>query len=168
MLANKLFSLGDTFIVEKMSLQGLQKRTKRTEKNDKGKFKKKKRFGKSIANHAPSTLLQILEQKVKMRGGIFDRINPADIKASQYNHIDGTYTKATLNQRWKQLDETTKVQRDLYSAFILQHLFSPTEIDRTSCINDFETFKHKHDKLIEKLIQMKHSGKYFPSCMGIK
>ena len=33
-----------------MNFAGLQKRAKNTEKNDKGKYKKKKRFGKSLDN----------------------------------------------------------------------------------------------------------------------
>lgn len=36
-----------------MNFAGLQKRAMNTEKNDKGKFKRKKRFGKSLANKAP-------------------------------------------------------------------------------------------------------------------
>ena len=35
-----------------MNYAGLQKRAKKTEKNDKGKFKKKKRFGKQACKGA--------------------------------------------------------------------------------------------------------------------
>lgn len=52
----RIISLGNKVQVEKMNFAGLQKRAKNTEKNDKGKFKKKKRFGKSLANKAPSML----------------------------------------------------------------------------------------------------------------
>lgn len=56
-MINELLILGDKFYVETMNYKGLQKRSKKTEKNDKGKFKKKKRFGKSLANKAPSMFL---------------------------------------------------------------------------------------------------------------
>ena len=50
-LANQLVRLGDTFIGEKMNFKALQKRKKETEKNEKGKFIRKKRFGKTLANN---------------------------------------------------------------------------------------------------------------------
>ena len=56
-LANRLLGMGDSFFVETMNFSGLAKRAKKTEKNDKGKFKRKKRFGKSIANKAPACCL---------------------------------------------------------------------------------------------------------------
>ena len=49
-MSNDILRNCDTFYVENMNYAGLQKRSKKTEKNDKGKFKKKKRFGKSLAN----------------------------------------------------------------------------------------------------------------------
>ena len=45
------------------------------------------------------------------------------LKASQYDHTTGEYTKHSLSTRVKQVGENT-VQRDLYSAFLL------------SCVND--------------------------------
>ena len=67
-LANKIISLGDTIYVEKMNFQGLAKKSTKTEKNDKGRFKRKKRFGKSIANRAPSMLLEIIDRKLSYYG----------------------------------------------------------------------------------------------------
>ncbi len=63
-LANEIISLGDNIYVEKMNFSGLQKRSKKTELNEKGKFKRKKRFGKSLGNKAPSMFLEILERKL--------------------------------------------------------------------------------------------------------
>ncbi len=54
-----MISLGNKVYVEKMNFAGLQKRAKNTEKNDKGKFTKKKRFGKSLANKAPSMHIRL-------------------------------------------------------------------------------------------------------------
>lgn len=41
-LSNELLAMGDVFFVETMSFKGLQKRSKKTEKNKQGRFKKKK------------------------------------------------------------------------------------------------------------------------------
>jgi hypothetical protein len=69
-LSNEIISLGDNIFVETMNFKGLQRRAKKTEKNDKGKFKKKKRFGKSLANKAPAMLLTIIDRKLKY----YDRV----------------------------------------------------------------------------------------------
>ena len=41
-------------MIKTKKLAGLQRHSKNTEKNEQGKFKRKKRFGKSLANKAPS------------------------------------------------------------------------------------------------------------------
>lgn len=49
-LANHIISLGDKFYIEQMDFKALQRRAKKTEVSEKtGKFKRKKRFGKSLA-----------------------------------------------------------------------------------------------------------------------
>ena len=51
--------------VEQMSYSGLQRRAReKTTYDDKGRTKKKKRFGKSLANKAPALFLLILNQKL--------------------------------------------------------------------------------------------------------
>ena len=68
--ANALLKEGDTFIVENNQISGWTTRAKETKVNEKtGKIQKKKRFGKSVANHAPSMFVSILENKVKSLGG---------------------------------------------------------------------------------------------------
>mgnify|MGYP003085599169 FL=1 len=89
-LANKIVSLGDTIYVEKMNFQGLAKRSTKTEKNVLGKFKRKKRFGKSIGNRAPSMLLGIIDRKLSYFGKNLIKIDTWSAKASQFNHFDGT------------------------------------------------------------------------------
>ena len=88
-LANHILSLGDKFYVEKMNFAGLQKRSSKTEKNDEGKFKKKKRFGKSLANRAPAMLLNIINRKLSYYGLKLIEINTYKAKASQFNHMTG-------------------------------------------------------------------------------
>lgn len=98
-LANYIVSLGDKFYVEKMNFAGLQRRAKKTEKNENGKFKRKKRFGKSIGNRAPAMLIGMISRKL----GYFDidlvKVSAFETKASQFNHFDGTYTKKSLSKR---------------------------------------------------------------------
>ena len=83
-LANYIVSLGNKVYVEKMNFAGLQKRAKNTEKNDKGRLKRKKRFGKSLANKAPSMLLTIIDRKLGYYGEKLIEINTFEAKASQF------------------------------------------------------------------------------------
>lgn len=151
LLSNYILSLGNKIKVEEMNFKGLQKRRKKTEKNDKGKFKRKKRFGKSLANKAPAKLLTILDNKLKYFGEKLIKVNTKEVKASQYNHLNCRYNKKKLSQRWNDLNGI-KIQRDLYSAFLIQHVNDDLcNINQEECKRDFERFKILHDKEIERL-----------------
>lgn len=151
LLSNYILSLGNKIKVEEMNFKGLQKRSKKTEKNDKGKFKRKKRFGKSLANKAPAKLLIILDNKLKYFGEKLIKVNTKEVKASQYNHLNCRYNKKKLSQRWNDLNGI-KIQRDLYSAFLIQHVNDDLcNINQEECKRDFEKFKILHDKEIERL-----------------
>ena len=107
--------------VEDMNYKSLQVRAKKTEISEKtGRYKRKKRFGKSIANRAPAMLLAILDHKLKAKGLRLKRIDTAKVKASQFDHFTQTYTKKTLGTRWNHFEQG-KVQRDLYSAFLMMN-----------------------------------------------
>lgn len=151
LLSNYILSLGNKIKVEEMNFKGLQKRSKKTEKNDKGKFKRKKRFGKSLANKAPAKLLTILDNKLKYFGEKLIKVNTKEVKASQYNHLNCRYNKKKLSQRWNDLNGI-KIQRDLYSAFLIQHVNDDLcNINQEECKRDFERFKILHDKEIKRL-----------------
>ena len=151
LLSNYILSLGNRVKVEDMDFSALQRRSKKTEKNHKGKFKCKKRFGKSLANKAPAKLLTMLDNKLRYFGEMLIRVNTKEVKASQYNHFDSSYNKKKLGQRWNDFNGV-KVQRDLYSAFLIQHVKDDLcTIDQDGCIADFENFKAMHDKEIERL-----------------
>lgn len=151
LLSNYILSLGNKIKVEEMNFKGLQKRSKKTEKNDKGKFKRKKRFGKSLANKAPAKLLTIIDNKLKYFGEKLITVNTKEVKASQYNHLNCRYNKKKLSQRWNDLNGI-KIQRDLYSAFLIQHVNDDLcSINQEECKRDFEMFKILHDKEIERL-----------------
>lgn len=163
-LVNELIALGDSFYVETMNYKGLQKRAKETTKNKKGKFNKKKRFGKSLANKAPSMLLNMLETKLKYFELVLNRINTQSVKASQYNHITGEYVKKELKDRWNIFDNF-KIQRDLYSSFLIMNVNDELEaVNRDLCFKTFDDFKIKHDL---EIINIKNSSNKIISSMGI-
>ena len=154
-MVNEILRNCDTVYVEDMNYKGLQKRNKNTEKNDKGKFKKKKRFGKSLANKAPGMFLVILQNKLKAKGGLYYEINTREVKASQYNHLNQEYNKKKLSQRWnyfKYNEEQIKVQRDLYSSYLIKNINSDLKsINNNQCEKDFDKFLELHNKEILRL-----------------
>ena len=160
-----------------MDYRNLQRRTKNTERQDKTsviknnrgkrqtirKYKRKKRFGKSLGSKAPSEFLTILKQKLDAAGGQYNEVNTKTFKASQYNHSDNTYTKVSLSTRFKTVGGV-EVQRDLYSAFLIQHSNSNLDApDRQACIIDFQAFVDFQNKEIQYL---KASGQSMPECFG--
>ena len=155
-LANYIISLGNKVYVEKMNFAGLQKRAKNTEKNDKGKFKRKKRFGKSLANKAPAMLLTIIDRKLGYYGEKLIEINTFEAKASQFNHFDGTYTKKSLSQRWNDFNGI-KIQRDIYSAFLIMNISDDLKsFDIDKCNERFENFYLLHNLEVNRLAGKKN------------
>lgn len=156
-LANEIITLGNDIKVETMRYDALAKRTQDTKVSEKtGRFQSKKRFGKSIANKAPALFLSILTRKLGYFGQPLLKISTQKVKASQYNHIDGTYTKKTLDERWNELQyqgQSLPIQRDLYSAFLIQHVNSATldTIEISECQKDFDRFVVLHHLEIERL-----------------
>ena len=151
-LANYIISLGNNFFVEHMNFSGLQKRSKKTEISEKtGKYKKKKRFGKSLANRAPAMLMTIIDRKLKYFDTMLFEINTVKAKASQFNHFDGTYKKKTLSQRWNDFNGV-KIQRDMYSAFLIMNINNDLEsFDIDKCNKRFDNFKKLHDIEVNRL-----------------
>lgn len=165
-LANKLIGFGSQHFIEEMRFRGLAKRAKETKKNDKGKYMRKKRFGKSISNKAPAAFVNILERKVVDAGGTFQKVNTFTVKASQLNHITETYTKKNLNRRWNIMPDGTKVQRDLYSAFLIMNVDdSLGKVDIHLCNETYEQFLKLHSKEIKRI---ETTISVTPSSMGIK
>ena len=149
-LSNDILRQGNVIIVEQMDFKGLQKRKKETEINDKGRYKCKKRFGKSIAKHAPSMLINIIERKAPLYGANVIKVDKFKYRASQYNHIKDEYIKHKLNDR-KFIIGDYECQRDMYSAYLLKCYKDKETIDRELCIKEFNRFKELHDIEIERL-----------------
>ena len=162
LLANELLRQGDTFYVETMNFKGLQTRAKNTEKNAQGKFKRKKRFGKSLANRAPSMFLAILNRKLSYFRKSLIEIDTFSARASQFNHIDESYQKKKLSERWNVINGM-KVQRDMYSAFLIMNINPDLKtFNLEKCNKRFENFLHLHNQEVKRLL-----GNRNLSCIGI-
>ena len=149
---NYIRSLGDTFIIEKMNIKGLQKKSKEVTKNKKGKFNKRKRFGKSILNRCPGYFISQSKNKFKNTNGNLTEVNIWTFKASQYDHKLNDCNKKSLSKRWHIFEDGTKVQRDIYSSFLL--LCSNNEFNTPNkelCDKLFEQFLINHDKCINEI-----------------
>lgn len=176
-LCNRLLENADSFIVEKMDYAALAKRSSKTERRNKptgviqkdgtvktvNKFKRKKRFDRSINRRSPSRFLSELKRKAESSGGVYAEVNTQTFKASQYNHVTDECVKVPLSQRFK-LIENDSVQRDLYSAFLIKNADSTFEHpDRDKCIYEFESFVAVHNETIN---YMKGSKISMKQCFG--
>ena len=155
-LANDIIRLGKNIKVEQMNFQGLAKRSNKTEKNTKGKFKRKKRFGKSIANRSPAMLLSIIDRKLKYQNNSLIKVNTRLVRASQYNHIEKTYKKKKLSQRWTQVGNY-KLQRDLYSAYLIKNVNEDLiTINQEKVEKGFNNFIKLHKAEVKRLTGKKN------------
>ena len=176
-LVNRLLEDARYFIIEDMDYAALAKQSKRTERSDKisdiaskdgtvkqvHKYKRKKRFGKSLNNRAPALFIRQLEQKASAYGGSVTKIMTKDFRASQYDHSTDTYVKVPLSQREKIVDSHT-VQRDLYSAFLILNADDTLKHpDKDKCICTFESFAKRQDELIS---EMKDNNISMKQCFG--
>lgn len=151
-LANEIVGLGDRFVVEQMSFAGLQKRAKETKVNEKtNKIQSKKRFGATIGHRAPATLISMIEQKCKSQGKTFIKADTKSVKASQFDHLTEEYTKHSLSTRVKFVGDD-KVQRDLYSAFLLAHVEDDKKtVNVNACKSNFNTFLENQKQTMKEL-----------------
>lgn len=176
-IINRLLEESINYIVEDMSFKGLQRKARATERSDRlseirqkdgsvrqvHKYKRKKRFGKSLNNRAPASFITILKRKSALYGGNVYKVDTKDFRASQYNHVSDDYVKNDLSVRNKKVGDH-KVQRDLYSAFLLKNsndnLNKP---DRDKCIYEFDRFLEIQNNLID---EMKENHISMKQCFG--
>lgn len=162
---NKLRSLGDTFITESKNAAKLMKRSKKTEREEKvseivqkdgsvkqvKKYKKKRRFGRSVQRRCPGYFQAQMERKFTSTGGSYHEV-PRDYRASQYDHTSGEYEKKSLSDRMYSLSDGTVVQRDIYSSFLMYNTDDTyTAIDRGKCIASFPEQYKMQQEVIEKI-----------------
>lgn len=136
-LANRIIVLGLDVRTEDMQYRALQRRAKKTSLNKQNsKLRKKKRFGKTLANRAPAAFLTILERKLRYYGAQLKKIDTAAVKASQFDHTTGRCTKKELGVRWSIIGGR-KIQRDLYSAFLIANTAENLNIIDTERANSW-------------------------------
>ena len=147
-LANDVLKMGNHVLVEKMNYAGL----------------KKTRFGKQIGYKAPSMFLIILNQKLNYQGKILQYVNTWTVKASQYCPIANQYVKKKLSQRFHTLPCGNKVQRDIFSAWLIKNVNkAKTKVDRKKCLSEFDSFFDLYKKTEAKLRSL---DKKFISSIG--
>lgn len=148
---NHIRGLGDIFVTETKNARRLQKRAKNTTVNNKGKFNRKKRFGKSVKNRCCGYFQSQIERKFNNTNGVYIEV-PFDYRASQYDHTANDYIKKKLSDRMYKLTDGTLVQRDWYSSFLLYNIDIITKkIDTDKCKDSFENQYNKEKALIEKI-----------------
>ena len=76
------------------------------------------------------------------------KVDMLKYRASQYRHDKDEYIKPKLSDRVKIID-SKKVQRDLYSAFLLSNYKDEESIDRNKCIKEFDNFIKQQKELIK-------------------
>lgn len=175
-LANDVIKVSPFVRSEPMDFKALQKRAKKTERQNKvsviktksgktvsvRKYKRRKRFGRSTRTRAPSAFMSILERKANIYGS-FSLIDTRKVKPSQYDHVSDSYIKVPLSQRSKIIGGQN-VQRDLYAAFI------------GYCVgSDGKTFDRKKAELLfdrfviaqnVEIKAMRQEGISMPHCFG--
>ena len=153
-LAKFILRQGDTVKVEKISVTSWKNRSKKAAKNkNNGKIISKKRFGKVVNGNAPGTLLRKLKEKLLYFGKELIEINPFKVKASQFNHIKQEFKKCSLEVRFKELEHGIIVQRDLYSAFLIQNVKNSNEYNIKKINQEFENFYKKQLEEVERIKQ---------------
>ena len=164
-LANELLAHGNEFVVEDMNYKALQKRSKETKINPKtGRTHTKKRFGKSLSRCAPATFISILSKKANRYGGTVIKVSTFETKASQFDHTDESYTKKKLSERMARLRSGDIVQRDLYSAFLLEHIDTESLQYNMETLNSaFPAFLEMHENTKRRLQAV---GSSLPASIG--
>ena len=164
-LANELLAYGNEFVVEDMNYKALQKRSKETKVNPKtGRAHTKKRFGKSLSRCAPAKFITILTNKAVRNGGSVIKVSTFETKASQFDHTDESYTKKRLSERMAHLSSGEVVQRDLYSAFLLEHIdIESLQYNMETLNSAFPAFLEMHENTKRRLQAV---GSSLPASIG--
>lgn len=159
-LSNLIVSSYNEIIKEPMDYNVLARKAKETSRQMKKssiktatgiknihKYKRRKRFGCSIGRRSPGLFIRILTDKMNRYGGCVMDVNIHKYRASQYDHIIRKAVKIPLSCRVKEIGGY-KVQRDLYSAFLLHNAADAETIDFDSCDKGFPDFLKKQEIVI--------------------
>ena len=142
-LANELLQMGNEFHVENNSFRSMQARTKETTKNANGKNRTKKRFGKSLANRAPSEFLTIFENKVKQyENGVYVDI-PDSTACTQYDFTSGHFSAHELRERTITTSDGIRHDRDALAAFNMKFVRTEKVIGKKKVKKAVDNFNNE-------------------------
>lgn len=168
-MANEISKFGSEFNVENNPVSSWSKKAKETTVNNKGKFKSKKRFGKSVMNHAPSEFIEILKNKVVSSGGKFSKVEISN-GASQFDFTNKTFSKHNLGTRRIELSNGNVHLRDTLAAFNIMHCLDAGKKDENAF--DVNGMKKDYAKFVElernEIERHKNNDKYILKSFGIK
>ncbi len=158
MLANEILcNHGTNVITERMDYKALQAKAKEDVVSPKtGRHRSRKRFGKSLSKHSPGKFMTIVGRKLSYIGKVVNHVDTWKFKASQYDHVTGGYIPAGLSERSKTVGGS-RVQRDLYSAFLLWAALDDTTVDRDLCLKCFPAFLEHQGACISRLKENKRN-----------
>ena len=112
---------------------------------------------------SPALFVSELKRKAKHAGIRLEKIKTRSFNTSQYDHVQDKCIKTTVNQRSKIIGGE-KVQRDLYSAFLIQNVDATLEnVDVDRCNQSYDSFLRLHNQEVQRL-----SSLITPSSIGIK
>ena len=111
-------------------------------------------FGKSIGRRAPSAFIRLLERKLFYQGGKLIEFSTYKTKLSQTCHC-GTIQKKKLSDRWHNCHCGVKAQRDIYSAFLAQHVTLKESLDYKTINEKWNQTKQLMDDEISRLREIK-------------
>ena len=111
-----------------------------------------------------SRLFCFCEQYKATNGGNVIKVDTFETKASQFDHTDESYTKKKLSERMAHLSSGEVVQRDLYSAFLLEHIDTETlKYDIKALKAAFPAFLEMHENTKHRLQAV---GSSLPASIG--
>ena len=156
---NHMRALGNVFITEPKKAER-QDKPSVIQKSDGTeqliyKYKRRKRFGKSIKNRCPGYFQAQAKAKFERTGGVYIEV-PITYRASQYDHTCNKYIKKALSQRMYELADGTRVQRDWYSSFLMYCIGTDLQnISRYKCKRYFDELYTKYLELEQYIINNK-------------
>jgi len=100
-LQNDILRQGDVIKFERVSYKAFQRR-----------------FGRSVKVRAPGDFFAGLKRKAESAGATVLEFPTRTTRLSQYCHVREDYVKKPLSQRWHVFPDGSRVQRDLYSAWL--------------------------------------------------
>lgn len=171
---NRLVESCGTMVTEPMDYRALTRQAKGLSRQDREsavrtksgktrtvrKFRRRRRFGASVLRRSPGAFSDMLARKMGRYGGLVIEVSLEEYRASQYDHVTGEYRKPALSDRTK-LIGGHRVQRDLYSAYLLKNIATLEKPDRKACADGFKNFLRNQGKTVARIIRTGDRTKNF-------